>query len=344
MPSRSTKPHIPIENRGKIVALRDMGLSYRKIAARIGCSVGAVYEVVRKQQQTGTVVDRPITGRKRITTQRQDRIITRISLADRRRTAPQIPAYLEEFHDTHISTSTVQRRLLEVDLKAYRAHKQPRLTPVHRQKRLQFTLKYRRWTASDWSRVVFSDESRFLLFRNDGRPFVRRRPGEAYRDDCVQPTVKHGGGGVMVWGCMNESGVGELKLVTGRMCAKDYVSLLKGALPASVRSLGLDSDNIFQQDNASCHSAKYTKDWMRRNNIDLLDWPAQSPDLNPIEHLWDALGRQIGSRAFPNNEKLWQHLQEQWQLIPRVYISKLVESMPRRVDAVIKARGGYTRY
>ena len=175
-------------------------------------------------------------------------------------------------------------------------------------------------------------------------PFVRRRPGEAYRDDCVQPTVKHGGGGVMVWGCMSESGVGELKLVVGRMCAKDYVSLLRGALPASVRSLGLEGDYIFHQDNASCHSAKYTKDWMARNKIDLLDWPAQSPDLNPIEHLWDALGRQIGSRAFTNNEQLWKHLQEQWQLLPRVCISKLVESMSRRVEAILKARGGYTRY
>ena len=164
MSTSGTKPRIPIENRGKIVALRDMGLSYREIAKRIGCSVGAVHAVVQKQHQTSSVVDRPITGRKRITTQRQDRIIHRISLADRHKTAPQICEYLQEFHDTHVSASTVQRRLLEVGLKAYRARKKPRLTRVHRQKRLH-------WTASDWSRVIFSDESRFLLFRNDGRPF-----------------------------------------------------------------------------------------------------------------------------------------------------------------------------
>ena len=108
-------------------------------------------------------------------------------------------------------------------MKAYRAQKKPRLTLAHRQKRLEFARKHRDWSASDWSRVVFSDESRFLLYRNDGRPYVRHRPGKAYKDDCVQPTLTHGGGGLMVCGCMSESGVGELVLVEGRLCASDYI-------------------------------------------------------------------------------------------------------------------------
>ena len=106
-------------------------------------------------------------------------------------------------------------------MKAYRARKKPRLTLAHRQKRLEFARKHRDWSASDWSRVVFSDESRFLLYRNDG--------------------------GLMVWGCMSESGVGELVLVEGRLCASDYISLLKRALPVSVRFLGLQNEYSFQQ-------------------------------------------------------------------------------------------------
>ena len=170
---------------------------------------------------------------------------------------------------------------------------------------------------ASYSGLYEEGEVEHINFPPNGRPYVRRRPGEAYRDDCVQPTLKHGSGGLMVWGCMSESGVGELVLVKGRLCASDYISLLKRALPASVRSLGLQNEYIFQQDNASCHTAKLTKNWMARERISLLDWPAQSPDLNPIEHLWDKLGRQLGCRAFPNNEELWQYLQEQWQLIPR---------------------------
>jgi len=257
---------------------------------------------------------------------------------------PRIRASLREHHGIVLSVSTVQRRLREVGLKAYRARKKPRLTQNHRRKRIEFTSKYRGWTESEWSNVVFSDESRFQLFRNDGRPFVRRRPGESYRDDCVHPTLKHGGGSVMVWGCMSEAGVGELRKVTGRLCAKDYVSILRGALQPSICSLGLGSQYIFQQDNASCHSAKFTKNWMSRNNVALLDWPAQSPDLNPIEHLWDVLGRSLGSTTFPNEGELWKRLQQEWAQLPRVTTSHLVESMPRRIAAVIKARGGYTRY
>ena len=190
---------------------------------------------------------------------------------------------------------------------------------------------------------MFSDESQFQLFRNDGRSFVRRRPGEAYRDDCVQPTLKHGGGSVM-WGCMSEAGVGELRKVTGQFCAKDYVGILRGVVLLSICSLGLGSEYIFQQDNASCHSAKFTKNWMSWNNVALLDWPAQSPDLNPIEHLWDVVGRSLGSTKFSNEGKLWKRLQQEWSQLPRVTISHLVESMPRQIAAVIKALGGYTRY
>ena len=300
--------------------------------------------MLQKKWETGSVTDRRITGRKRITTKREDRLITQISLADRTKTTPRIQASLGEHHGRALSVSTIQRRLREVGLKAYRARKKPRLTQQHRRKRFEFAMKHRHWTVADWSNVVFSDESRFQLFRNDGRPFVRRRVGEGYRDDCVCPTLKHGGGSVMVWGCMSETGVGEIRKVTGRLCTKDYVTLLRGALPSSVRSLGLGNDFIFQQDNASCHSAQYTRNWMARNKVDVLEWPAQSPDLNPIEHLWDVLGRSLGATTFPNQEELWKCLQEQWRQFPRVTTAKLVESMPRRIEAVIKARGGYTRY
>ena len=146
-----------------------------QIATRISCLVGSrVWARLGRSnsRQVQLHVDRPITGRKWITTQRQDRIIARTSLADRRKTAPQIRADLEEHQSMKVSVTTVQRRLLEVGLKAYTARKKPRLMCVHRQRQMEFAQAYRHWTASDCSKVVFSDESRFLLFCNNGCPFV----------------------------------------------------------------------------------------------------------------------------------------------------------------------------
>ena len=96
MASAAPKLRIPVEKRGKIIGLREMDLTYREIAARVGCSVGAVCELVKKHQQTGTVADRPIPGRKKVTTNREYHVMTRISLADRRKTAPQIRACLKK--------------------------------------------------------------------------------------------------------------------------------------------------------------------------------------------------------------------------------------------------------
>ena len=111
-----SKPRTSMEDRGRIVAYREMGYSYRAIAKTIGCSVGAVHHVIQKKQETGRVIDRHISGRKRITTQREDRIITRISLATKSKTAPRIRASLGEHHGIVLSVSTVQRRLREVGL------------------------------------------------------------------------------------------------------------------------------------------------------------------------------------------------------------------------------------
>ena len=138
-----------------------MGLTYRTIAIRVGCSVGSVHYVLQKKKETGTVKDKPITGRKRATTQHQDRIMTRISMANRQKTAPQIRAEMMEHHTLTLSVSTVLRRLREVGLKACRLRKTPRLTKLHKQKRLEFATKYRDWTEVDRSKVVFSDESRY---------------------------------------------------------------------------------------------------------------------------------------------------------------------------------------
>ena len=103
---------------------------------------------------------------------------------------------------------------------------------------------------------------------------------------------------------------------------------------------------IFQQDGASCHTATLTERLLKRNKMKFFDWPPQSPDLNPIENLWDEIDRRL--RDLPgqisSETDLWQKIQEVWQAIDIKTCRRLVHSMPDRIRAVIRARGGYTRW
>ena len=190
------------------MALSEEGYTQRVIAAHVGCTQASVSGILKKKMVYGNVKDAKIPGRKRKTSQKEDRIVVRKSKTDRFKTASQIKAEMQTDYDVDISVSTTRRRLREASLNACRPQKKPRLTSCHKKKRLDFAKAHQNWTAEQWTQVVFSDESRFLLHRSDGRIFVRRMTGEEVKENCVQPTVRHGRGAIMVWGCINARGVG----------------------------------------------------------------------------------------------------------------------------------------
>ena len=151
----------------------------------------------------------------------------------------------------------------------------------------------------------------------------------------------------MVWGCMIAQGVGYMCRIDGGMDAKLYCSILEDHLNQTVERYGMDKETtIFQHDNDPKHTARRTQEWLAGYGIEVLDWPAQSPDLNPIEHLWDHLKRRLNDYdEVPTSvHALWQRVEEEWEKIGMTECLKLVESMPRRVAAVLSAKGGSTKY
>ena len=173
------KPRISLENCAKALALSEEGYTQREIAIRVGCSQKSVSDILKKQQDTGTVRDKKIPGRKRKTTAKEDRIMVRKSKSERFKAAPEIRAEMQIEHGVNVSSSTARRRLREADLSGYKSRQKPRLTFRHKKAHLQFTRSHKDWSARMWSRVIFSDESRFLLHRCDGRVCVQRMAGEA---------------------------------------------------------------------------------------------------------------------------------------------------------------------
>jgi transposase len=232
-------------------------------------------------------------------------------------------------------------------MKAVVKKKRPKLTKRHRRERMDFALAHKEWTVEDWKRVVWSDETKINRLGSDGRKWVWKRAGEGLSDRVVEETVKFGGGNLMFWGCMMWEGPGYGTKIDGRMDADLYVSILEDELQQSLQHYGKDTEDVvFQQDNDPKHKSKKATNWLNDSGLEVMVWPPQSADLNPIEHLWHYLKKRLAEYEVPPRsiQELWERVQKEWDKIPASVYQNLIESMPRRIQAVLEAKGGYTKY
>ena len=151
----------------------------------------------------------------------------------------------------------------------------------------------------------------------------------------------------MVWGAISSGFRSDLIIMNGTLTARRYIDeiLAPVLVPLLRRQVG-NQQLTFQQDNARAHSARLTQDFLRAQGVDVMDWPAVSPDMNCIEHMWDELGRRLRKRLNqPNNvAELGRALQEEWRNILMATVRRLVGSMRRRLQTVIQNNGGHCRY
>ncbi len=188
-----------------------------------------------------------------------------------------------------------------------------------------------------------SDESKFCIsFGNQG-PRVWRKGGEAHRPSCLKSRVKFPQS-VMIWGAMSSAGVGPLCFLKTNVTAPVYQEILEHFMLPSAGQLFKHADFIFQQDLAPAHTAKSTKSWLNYHGVGVLDWPANSPDLNPKENLRGIVKRKMRNKRPKNADELKATVKETWASTPPQQCHKLITSMPRRIEAVIKAKGSPTKY
>ncbi|KAI4891859.1 hypothetical protein NFI96_010937 [Prochilodus magdalenae] len=167
-----------------------------------------------------------------------------------------------------------------------------------------------------WEKVLWSDGL------NSTRRVWRTKNDEYHPKNTI-PTVKHEGGGIMLWGCFSAHGTGRLHCIKERMTGAMYCEILGNNLLPSVRALKMGHGWVFQHDNDPKHTARITKEWLRKKHIKVLEWPSQSSDLNPIENLWRELKLHISQRQPRNLADLEKICVEEWAKIPAAVCAHL---------------------
>ncbi|GFT02496.1 transposable element Tcb1 transposase [Trichonephila clavipes] len=249
----------------------------------------------------------------------EDRYIVLSAKRNRRTTAQQVANQFLAASGKQISRKTVARRLRGEGLYARRPVVCVPLTRQHRTARLQWCRKHHNWTEQNWACVLFSDESRYSLSSDCRRQLIWRESGTAYRPENIQEKDRYPTCSIMVWAGIMINGRTRLRVVANEtMTGQRYIDEV---LLPHVR---LPNSEAIQR----------------------FVWPARSPDLNPIENVGVAFGRQVAGRNYPptNKNTLILALTEEWYKLPQQLLNNVVQSMVRRVECCITLHGGHIPY
>jgi len=300
----------------KVLGLDKAGKSLREIARLMHCTPKPVRNALANYD-FDTFQGRDTRREyKQQTTKRENRYIERVLKQNF-----DVPLRdITNIIDPKISEKTLRYRRSEADLKSYIAAVKPGLQSVNVTVRLEWALKYKDWTVEDWKKVIRSDESSIWIKANPRRQWVIRPQGQRLNSRYVKKSFKFAQVKVMVWGCFTGNRLGPLIVCEERGISADgYEDILYDGLflliddllelpeePETIQVATQDT-YLFMQDNAPCHKAREILDFLEENQVPIMVWPPQSPDLNPIKNLWttfkDAFRKRFTAQLFNHQSK-----------------------------------------
>lgn len=314
--------------------MRTKGASINEIALKLKRSKRSVFRILASRNGLQRK-NRP--GRPRVTSKRDDRKI--LNLASSQKLSLRS---LKNLSGLQISKDTIHRRIRDsANISLKKMARKPALTARHKSIRVQWAKKHMAY-GDKWLSVLFSDEKKWNLDGPDGWSYywhdLRKEPRTFF-------SRQQGGKSLMVWGGFGFNGQTSLAFIEGKQNSEKYQDTLEVNLLPFIDVLG-GPDCVFQQDNASIHVSNSTKAWLNQKNITVMDWPALSPDLNPIENLWGILTRKVyeNGRQYSSVEELKRFIEKCWYEIQPEVLQKLVNSMEHRVFELISCKGNTIKY
>lgn len=334
------------EDKARALTKIENGVSVIRIAAEFNVSRMSIYRLKKAANDLPPNIipqRKRGSGRNRKTTQRTDELMKRDIKKDPFLTAAEIkknhPGLLDD-----VSIRTIQHRLQkDLGLPCRRAAKKPLITDRMRKKRLQFCRRYRHWTKEQWRGVMFSDESTFRMIRGSSQLVRRARGSDRYDPKFTVKTVKHPDS-VMVWGAFTgKHGRGGLYFLPKgeTMRGPRYINVLKDHMKAQYQ---IHQCTTFMHDGAPCHRSGIVKNWLAGESINVLEWPGNSPDLNPIENAWNVFKNRLKQHKPTSLPAMIELIKREWIEMEKPYFEALADSMPRRMRQVIKVKGNMTKY
>jgi transposase len=341
-------------SRGLIIGEYNCGVKPSQISRNLQIPRSTVIDTIQQKSKRDDGKSSPRPGRPKSYTERDKRHIIQLIKRDPFITYQAI----RERTGLNVSSTTFLTILKESGYGHWRAKKRPKLTKEHAKLRLEWAKKHKDWTYTEWSKVIWSDESSIELGKGqqDSWVFHLNQLGEKWKKEYIKPYTKGKGLSIMIWAAIWGMGHSEITFLERDFeskkqgySAKSYLEVLEANL-FSIWEPGLE----FMQDNAPIHSAHLIQQWFKDHGIPLMVWPPYSPDLNPIEHAWAKLKERIykldpelATIKGDNEElriKFTRLIERAWEDLGQDYFDGLIRSMDSRVNAVLLAKGWYTKY
>jgi transposase len=304
-----------------------------EIARNTGINERQVQRLYASFKREGQMPKKAVMGRPRKIDPKINSQIARIVCEKAHTSSENIASRLKISKKCNISSREVRRRLNKMGYSKKKGKAVPFLTLAHIEKRLQF---YQNCSELGWNSVIFSDESAFQLCPNIVK-FWSKNDGEK-----TVPTPKFDKK-VMVWGAISSAGKSQLSFVTDSLNSDGYQKIISKLLMPFIKRKHRNF-LYFQQDNAPCHVSSASRAFLAQKKIPLLEWPPNSPDLNPIENLWGLLKIKAAERFPANLDKLKEVLVDEWNKLPIDYIQTLIFSMTHRMEKLKKSNGRAINY